>query len=292
MDFAAASAARLSRASYETAMCRSQPARIVAAMLKLIEPPISSVAHSASVRERLVHARAVLCDLDGSLAASNIALPGAAAFARRLGERLVVVSNNSTHDPLGLSQELALHGLEIPVHRLVLAGIVAVETIARRRPGCRILVAGSAVLRARARMAGLIAADEGVDAVLLARDTAFDYRRLETIARELARGAELFVANPDPAQCGAGDRLVPETGALLAAVRACVPGLHCTVVGKPSALLYREALARTGVAPEEAVMLGNSPATDIAGARALGIDTILVGAHPLAEVASVADLVD
>ena len=252
-------------------------------MLKLAEPPASIHPTPMAPRERIAAARAVLCDLDGCLAESNVALPGAAAFARSLGERLYIVSNNSTHDPLGLSQELALDGLDVPPHRIVLAGLVAVETIARRRPGARILIAGSPVLRARARMLGLALAGREADVVLLARDTAFSYDRLETIVRELHAGAELFASNSDVSHPGRNGRPVPETGSLLAAVRACLPETSCTVIGKPRPALYEEALRRAGCPANEAIMIGDNPATDIAGALLLGMDTLLVGRHPLAE---------
>ncbi len=261
------------------------------AMLKLAEPPAPARTTPMAPRERIAGARAVLCDLDGCLAESNVALPGAAAFARSLGERLYIVSNNSTHDPLGLSQELALHGLEVPPHRIVLAGLLAVETIARRRPGARILIAGSPVLRARARMLGLQLVSREADVVLLARDTGFDYARLESIVRELSAGAELFASNSDVSHPGRNGRLIPETGCLLAAVRACLPETACTVIGKPKPALYEEALRRAGCSASEAIMVGDNPATDISGALLLGMDALLVGRHPLAEAAGPEELI-
>jgi len=260
-------------------------------MLKLAEPSESIRTTPMAPRERIASARAVLCDLDGCLAESNVALPGAADLAQTLGERLYIVSNNSTHDPIGLAQELALHGLVVPPHRIVLAGILAVETLARRRPGARVLIAGSPVLRARARMLGLIVAAQGVEVVLLARDTGFDYTRLESILRELASGAELFATNSDVSHPGRHGRLVPETGALLAAVRACMPETTCTVIGKPKPALYEEALRRAGCSPCEAIMIGDNPATDISGALLLGMDAILVGRHPLAEASGPSELI-
>lgn len=260
-------------------------------MLKLAQPHAPIRTTPMAPRERIAGARAVLCDLDGCLAESNVALPGAAEFARSLGERLYLVSNNSTHDPLGLSQELALDGLEIPPHRIVLAGLVTVETIARRRPGARILIAGSSVLRARARMLGLIPAARDVDVVLLARDTAFDYTRLEALVRELGSGAEFFATNSDVSHPGRNGRPVPETGSLLAAVRACLPETTCTVIGKPKPALYEEALRRAGCSPGEAIMIGDNPSTDISGALLLGMDAILIGRHPLAEACGPQELI-
>jgi putative hydrolase of the HAD superfamily len=52
---------------------------------------------------------------------------------------------------------------------------------------------------------------------------------------------------------------------------------------KPHPTIFQAALARLGVAAEEAAMVGDSPAEDIDGARAIGMRAILVdreGRHP------------
>lgn len=46
--------------------------------------------------------------------------------------------------------------------------------------------------------------------------------------------------------------------------------------GKPHPEIYRRALAVAGARPSEAVMVGDSPDTDVAGALALGIPAVLV----------------
>jgi putative hydrolase of the HAD superfamily len=47
-------------------------------------------------------------------------------------------------------------------------------------------------------------------------------------------------------------------------------------VAKPAAAIFRQALARVGVAPAEALMIGDQPLADVAGARAVGIPAVLV----------------
>ena len=51
-----------------------------------------------------------------------------------------------------------------------------------------------------------------------------------------------------------------------------------TVVGsaKPDAGIFHEALKRAGVVPEQACHIGDEPATDIEGARNVGIAPILI----------------
>ncbi|MBC6440162.1 MAG: hypothetical protein GDA49_07085 [Rhodospirillales bacterium] len=76
---------------------------------------------------------------------------------------------------------------------------------------------------------------------------------------------ELVAANPDLSHPGKHDRVIPETGALFAAVRSCAPDARTTIIDKPE--------------------------TDIAATRAPGMDAILLGTAPGAEVAAVANLV-
>jgi HAD superfamily hydrolase (TIGR01450 family) len=238
----------------------------------------------------LLTARRVLSDLDGCLAAGNVPLPGAAELAARLGQRLLVVSNNSTETGAGLARVLAEGGLEIPAERIVLAGETLLRTLAGVRPGARVLLAAAGEMPALAEDLGLRRDETRPEIVVLCRDTSFDYARLQSIAAALAGGAELWVANPDLTHPGAGGRIVPETGALLAAVqatvqatvqaptRAAAPQARPRVFGKPQAALYRAALG--AVEPRLAVMLGDNPDTDIAGARALGLPGLLLGRQP------------
>jgi putative hydrolase of the HAD superfamily len=73
-------------------------------------------------------------------------------------------------------------------------------------------------------------------------------------------------------------------------------------VGKPHPVIYARALEVAGVEPGEALMAGDSPDTDVAGALALGIEAVLVdrwggaevpdGAHRVASLAELPGLIE
>ena len=68
----------------------------------------------------------------------------------------------------------------------------------------------------------------------------------------------------------------PGTGAILAAIETA-SGARATVTGKPEPAIFEaglEAIDR----PARVAMIGDRPDTDIAGAKAAGIDGILVSA--------------
>ena len=239
----------------------------------------------------LARYRAILCDLDGCLVSGETVLPGAQAFVERAGARLMVLSNNSTDTAGSLSVRLLRGGLAVTPERIVLAGVAAVELVARRTPGARVFVCGSGETVGYAAECGLQADENAPEYVILTRDTGFTYGRLQAVLGYLTNGARLVVANADATHPGVDGVPVPETGALLAAVRECLPGLAFEVVGKPEPGLFRVALEQLGAGPDEAVLVGDNPATDGAGARAAGVDFIQIGDGPGARFRDLAGLV-
>lgn len=188
-----------------------------------------------------------------------------------------IVSNNSTQDRDAFTAILRRTGITLPVERIVLAGV---ETLrhAAADPEVPTMLIGSAAMRAAALKRGIHLVDRAPRRVLLLRDTQFHYARLRQIVDAIGEGAELIVANRDLTHPGTDGRIVPETGALLAAIIACVgEGAITAEIGKPGPLLYRRACAVLKIAPADAVMIGDNPDTDIRGARGLGMGSILVG---------------
>jgi ribonucleotide monophosphatase NagD (HAD superfamily) len=88
-----------------------------------------------------------------------------------------------------------------------------------------------------------------------------------------ARTGRLVTPNVDPRLPVEGGDFLPGCGALVAAV-AAASGVGAIVVGKPEAPLFQMALARLGLAPAEAAMVGDSVASDILGGRAAGMLTV------------------
>ncbi|QOL80515.1 HAD-IIA family hydrolase [Pseudooceanicola spongiae] len=218
-----------------------------------------------------------LCDLDGCLISGTTVLPGAKALLDYAGDRLIILSNNSTDTPATLSARLKQLGLSAPPERIVLAGTAALDHLAQIG-GVRLRLYASADLRAYAQPLGLSLDSAEPTHVLLTRDETFGYSDLRDVIALLARGAELFVANPDESHPGPDGMPVPETGSLLAAVLSVLPDLRYTVIGKPEAGLYHAALVRLSGDPRRVLAIGDNPKTDAAGAARLGFDCALVGA--------------
>jgi HAD superfamily hydrolase (TIGR01450 family) len=232
--------------------------------------------HTASQFDR----RALLVDWDGAVMVSKQFHDGALPFLQRHADRIAIVSNNSTCLPEEFSAMLARRGVCIPPRRIVLAGVEAIGIAASRNPR-RAMVLGSRKMMEHALKRGLAVARTEPDAIVLLRDTQFSYRRLERAANGLRSGASLIVANQDATHPSRDDNVAPETGALLAALLACAQGVAVKkeIIGKPGPHLYWRALEALDARIEDAVMIGDNPDTDIAGARALGMEAILVDAQ-------------
>jgi len=231
-----------------------------------------------AARARFAQSEALLLDWDGCVAIGDKPDPLAIELMLERLDRVAIVSNNSTHLPEDFCQVLAKSGLTLPPSRVVLAGVEALkralETGARR-----VMVVGDGRMKAYGRNHGLNIVQDEADLVVRLRDPRFSYARLERAANSLKAGARLIVANPDLTHPGCNGRIVPETGSLLAALTACVGDIEREIVGKPQPRLFDRACGALQASPENAVMIGDNPATDIAGAEAFGLGSILIGAR-------------
>lgn len=219
-------------------------------------------------------ADAVLADWDGCLALGDRLQPGALELAGA-SRAFAIVSNNSSMTTAAFRQMTAEQGLIVPASRIHLAGEALVRAAARQFPGGRVWMLGSQVMRDAAEAAGLILDPDQPQAVLVMRDERFDYASLELAARRIAQGARFWVSNLDGAHPGAGG-LTPETGALAAAIRAASGKAPDYVAGKPYPAIFRQALASVGSPADKALMIGDNPRTDIAGARRIGMAALRV----------------
>lgn len=236
-------------------------------------------ASSAEIAHVAQSVRGFLVDWDGCCAIDNQLTETAAAFLQAHQVRTAIVSNNSSNTVDDFLEILARAGIVMQREQIVLAGVEAIDRAAKEGQ-VDVMVLAHPRMRAVARNMGIRLNRDEADVVVLLRDTRFSYSRLERAANALRKGARLIVSNPDLTHPGAEGRIKPETGALLAALGSCVnlDAVDMEIVGKPKPGLYLRACRALDLAPEDVVMLGDNPATDLAGAEALGMQSLLVRA--------------
>lgn len=227
---------------------------------------------------------AVFFDLDGVLYLGPVAVEGAVEGVRALHERgvaTVYVTNNAARSTAVVAAHLAELGYGAREDEVVSSAQAAAALLRRELPpGSRVLVAGTDNLVNEVRAAGMepvaTFAEEPV-AVIQGYDPAMTWPRLDQAAIAVQRGARWFATNTDstrPTEQG----IVPGAGTMVAAIRATTT-VDPEVTGKPFKPLMIEALERSGA--RRPVFVGDRIDTDIMGANAVGIDSLLVftGAH-------------
>lgn len=214
---------------------------------------------------------AIFCDLDGCLVSGGHVYPNVREFVASHADRLWIISNNSSDTAETLSNRVASMGLAVSARRILLAGEQAVRRIAASRPGAAVSLYAEAPIRNLARSLGLRTEARKPDIVLLARDPGFSLRDLGRLIDEVHDGATFVVTNIDTVHPDLRGRPVPETGAVVAAVRACDPSIRFTSIGKPAPDLVDLALRLSGAAREACVFIGDNDRTDGGAAKAAGV---------------------
>jgi len=239
---------------------------------------------------------AVLVDAYGVLNDSAHALPGAAEFLALLRERAVdhyVVTNDASRLPATIAARLAGLGLgTLAAEQIITSGALLAPYFADNNlAGARCMVLGPADSEAYVRSAGgqvvAIATDTVCDAVVVCDEAGYPFLHtvehvLSALFRMIDRGDDvaLVMPNPDliyPKPGGAfgftsgGAALLLEAGL---ARRYPKRKLRFARLGKPFPHIFVEATRRAG--SDRLLMIGDQLETDIAGARAAGIDAVLL----------------
>lgn len=219
----------------------------------------------------------LLFDLDGVLFRGTEVVPGGPetlAALRAEGHRLVFVTNNSARTPEAVAEMLRELGYEADPAEVVTSALATAELAGSRGYATAFVIGEEGIRRALAEVGTRVldGEPERADCVVVGWDRQVTYAKLRRACLLVQRGAALIATNDDRA-FPAPDGLWPGAGALLAVVTTTT-GVEAEVVGKPHPLLYRAAVRRIG--DGRPLVIGDRPETDIAGANALGWDSVLV----------------
>lgn len=189
------------------------------------------------------------------------------------------VTNNPTQTPAAVAQKLQRLDIACVAPDLIITSAVATaQWLARKKPGFRYFAVGADGLRQALEQVGQ--EDPGqADFVVVGEGPGIDFEAIAIgINLILQQNAELICTNPDSNVDAFRDGrhwILPGGGALVAPF-AVATAVEPEFIGKPAAGLYLMALQRLGVSPEDALMIGDRPDTDIAGAQNLNMHTALV----------------
>ncbi|RWB58766.1 MAG: hypothetical protein E5W15_08935 [Mesorhizobium sp.] len=241
---------------------------------------------------------AILFDATGVLIIENEALPGAADTLGRLnmsGQPYYIVTNISSGSDETIFARLRGAGLPIPkVDRIVSAGGVARHRVLEEVAAGRLVSymgsahAGHEIFGKHPNLHPADTADT-FDTLVVLDDEGFDFKRsvdhiLSTFQRRLIDTGEMpriIMANADIIYPGNNGSLVFGPGIIGPMLQAGlapfgVPPISVEFTGKPGRAIFEECIARAGT--DSLLMIGDQVDTDIRGAKAAGLDTLIVTA--------------
>lgn len=221
----------------------------------------------------------ILVDLDGVVYVGEHAVAGATESLDRVvaqGTNYRFVTNNASRPPAEVAAHLRELGVRARDEDVVTAAQEGAELLASRLvSGSQVLAVGGPGVSAALDEAGLTPVSrygEGVVGVLQGYGPDVGWRDLAEACYAVTGGADWVATNPDltvPTPRGTA----PGNGQLTAVV-ARTTGRDPDVTGKPGPGLFQSAVRRGGGG--RALVVGDRLDTDIAGAVAAGLPSLLV----------------
>lgn len=234
-------------------------------------------------------------DIDGTLALGDQVIPGAIECLealRRQKKTIRFLSNESTTDNLGHVRRLRKLGIQCTSEEVLTTIEATSAWLGDNYPDARVFPIGAPDLRKNLIENQITVTDDPakIDVVIASCDHHFSYPELALAftAFYQYKKAILIATNPDRhGPTGPGEAL-PDTGFVIAALEASANVKCQEVIGKPNPRMLLAELAKLGVAPEDALMVGDTFETDIQVAkRARTASAVtLTGDTSLAQVAA------
>lgn len=221
--------------------------------------------------------RAYLIDLDGTMYRGSEKIAEAPLFVNELRARKIphlFVTNNATKTPEQVAKTLNQMGIYAKPEDVFTSSLATTQYMKELSQGKTVYVIGEIGLKEAIKNAGFKETEENPDFVVVGMDREVNYAKLATAALAIRRGATFIATNRDraiPTERG----LLPGNGAITGAL-SLTTGIEPIVIGKPEAIIVKQALERLDVHKEEAIMVGDNYETDIVAGINYGIDTLIV----------------
>ncbi|MEW5813643.1 MAG: HAD-IIA family hydrolase [Actinomycetota bacterium] len=218
----------------------------------------------------------LLLDLDGTVFRGHQPTPGAVETLASVDARILFVTNNASRSAGQVAEHLRELGFAAAPDDVVTSAQSAARLLAEQLPdGAKVLVVGTDALAEEVRTVGLEAVRQVADgpvAVVQGHSQATAWPDLAEAALAIRAGALWVAANVDktlPSERG----LLPGNGSMVAAL-CTATDQQPQVAGKPAPALMKDALARGDF--DAPLVVGDRLDTDIAGARAAGLPSLMV----------------
>lgn len=219
----------------------------------------------------------LLLDIDGVLAVSWKALPGAVdamAMLRREQLPFRLITNTTTKTRADLAGTLAAAGFDIEPNEIVTAVVATAQHLRERHPKAGVFVLSDGDATDDLEDVRLVGVEDADVVVLGGACEDFAHPILNEIFRRLMDGAALVGMHRN-LYWKTDEDWELDGGAYIKGLEEAA-GIEATICGKPSAAYFDGALAELGVPRERAAMVGDDIVNDVLGAQEHGITGVLV----------------
>lgn len=225
---------------------------------------------------------ALVCDLDGVVYRGPRAIVHAVESLNSWGKPIIYATNNASRSPADVAAHLRSLGLNADPDDVVTSAQAAAWVLQES------LSSPSSVLAVGGPGVGAALAEAGYDVVRGSSDPGAEVRAVvqgygpQVTLSDLAEAAyaveqgAIWIATNLDATLPMDRGIAPGNGSFVAAVATAVGHGPTRVAGKPEAPCYLLAAERLGLNPRECLAVGDRLETDIAGAHAAGMDSLLV----------------
>ncbi|MCS7139217.1 MAG: HAD-IIA family hydrolase [Candidatus Nezhaarchaeota archaeon] len=221
--------------------------------------------------------KGVVIDLDGCIYIGDKPIDNVQRTLKVLraqGVKLLFFTNNTTQTPEEYLEKLKGMDIEASPNEIMTSGVVAALYIKESYGPSKVYVIGSRALKELIERYGHSIVDHSPNVVLVGLDFDFNYQKLAKAVREIRLGAKFIATNTDPT-IPVEDGVIPGAGSLVKAVEVA-SGVKPVVVGKPSKIALRLALARLNLRAKDVLIVGDRLETDIRMGKKFNCKTALV----------------
>jgi ribonucleotide monophosphatase NagD (HAD superfamily) len=245
------------------------------------KPPEVETRRIAGVLEVADRYDLFVLDAFGVLNRGDEVLPEGLAAVRALrgmGKRVCVLTNDASAEPQALASRHARRGYDFQAGEIVSGLVLLAAELSRAAQGWT-LVGTEAAGPRNGRLKRWDGSDAGLDAaegfVWLETDDWDEARQRRFVESLVRRPRPVLVANPD-VMAPYPDFLSADPGWFVNRA-ADAAGVRPRFLGKPFPAVYEALFARYPEIPKTRILaVGDSPHTDVLGARSNGLDVLLV----------------
>lgn len=219
--------------------------------------------------------KAILFDIDGVLEFQGRAYPGAPElldFLRRKGIIIRILTNSTLKSRKHCTDKLTQHGFHVRQEEVITASYATAKYLKTLSPkSCWVMLNGKGI----EEFEGLHFDPHSPEYIVVGDyREGFNFENMNKALKLLLAGSKLIVMIPEKVDHSLGG--VELTVGAYGKMLEDAAGIKATWIGKPNKYIFEVTLDTLDVDRKDVLMVGDRVATDIIGAKAAGIKSVLV----------------